>query len=220
MSVESAQLLRLLQLSDSALPIGAVAHSFGVETLAADGLLGVESLRGFLEDYLAEAGRMEAAFCRAAHRLAGGFALEMWIHLNRRLSARKPARESRAASLTLGRRFLELVWGLSERSVLAAALEGGAGHHSTAFGLAGGVLGFDEQATVLAWLQQSLTGLISASQRLMPLGQSQAARMQCDLKPALVRAAAATGEETPAFTPLVELASMRHPALGTRLFIS
>ena len=220
MTVESAQLLRLLQISDSALPIGAAAHSFGVETLAAERLVDVGSLPAFLEDYLAETGSMEAAFCRAAHSFASAFVPEKWLRLNGRLSARKPALESLAASLMLGRRFLELACRLGDQPVLAAALEGGAGHYSTAFGLVGGVLCFDEQVTVLAWLQQSLAGMISACQRLMPLGQSQAARIQWDLKPALVRAAAASGEETSCFMPLVELASMRHPALATRLFIS
>src|SRR5690349_19120494 len=96
--------LRLLQLADSALPIGATAHSFGLETLVAEGLLDAPQLESFLADYLAETGVLEASACHAAHRMATGasFSTEHWLDLNRRLGARKPARESRVAAATLG----------------------------------------------------------------------------------------------------------------------
>ena len=115
------RLLRLLHLADSALPIGGMAHAFGIETLAAEGSLDAERLPQFLEDYLAEAGAMDAAFCRAAHALAGpAFSEEKWLDLNRRRSALQPARESRSASAALGRRFLELASGLPQELNRAA----------------------------------------------------------------------------------------------------
>jgi urease accessory protein len=88
------------------------------------------------------------------------------------------------------------------------------------------VLSLGETATALAYLQQSLTGLVSACQRLMPLGQSQASQILWNLKPALVNVIAQSQssrydeQDLTCFTPLVELAGMRHPALATRLFIS
>jgi urease accessory protein len=100
---------------------------------------------------------------------------------------------------------------------------GGAAHHCTAFGYAGRALGIEEAVTVSVYLHQSVSALVSACQRLMPLGQQRAARLLWDLKAAIVNAARASEVEPHAagsFTPLVEVASMRHVALATRLFIS
>src|ERR1700687_192912 len=62
--------LRLLHLADSALPIGGLAHSFGVESLVSRELLGVGGLAEFLRGFLEEAGMVEAVFCREGFLLA------------------------------------------------------------------------------------------------------------------------------------------------------
>src|SRR6266403_964147 len=100
-------LLELLQLSDSALPVGAAAHSFGLETLVEDKMLRPENLEIFLRDYLAEAGVLEATFVRRAWRG------ENPSGLSSEFEARRPARESRDAALKMGRRFVELFKALS-----------------------------------------------------------------------------------------------------------
>ncbi len=213
--------LCLLQLADSALPIGTLAHSFGLESLAAESLLIVAGLEDFLSDYLAEAGRLEGAFCRSAARLSANFEMEAWRDLNARLSAWKPARESRAASLALGKRFLQLAWEVAPNPMLEAARATGSAHQATAFGLAAGALEIEEELVAAAYLHQVTSNLISACQRLMPLGQRQAASILWRLKPAILAAASSTDlENVCCFTPLVELASMRHPYLATRLFVS
>jgi urease accessory protein len=51
-------LLRLQQFADSALPIGGVAHSFGLESLVDCGLLDIDGIESFFVEYLEEAGAL------------------------------------------------------------------------------------------------------------------------------------------------------------------
>lgn len=231
--MQNLKLLQLLQLADSALPIGALAHSFGLESLIAEEGLEVTHLRTFLENYFAETGLLESFFCREAWNLAQNGATvadfpSQWRKLNQTLSAYKPARESRAASLTLGKHFLQLVNRLENQPLVRSALEANADlHHSTSFGLVAGILEVEPEVAVAAFLQQTATALISVCQRLLPYGQTGAMQLLWQLKPSLLAVAERSRNlagsdpaELFCFTPLVELGSMRHPRLQPRLFIS
>jgi len=223
--------LWLLHLADSALPIGAFAHSFGVETLVMAEMLQVADLDVFFQPWLEQAGVTEAVFCRAASRLATGesFRAKEWLELNDYLSALKPARESRKGSAVLGNNFLRAALAVCNRMPLQHANEesqraSAAVQHACAFGLVSGALRFDEDQAVRAYLHQSVAGLISACQRLMPLGQVRAQQILWDLKGHIIDAARSSAEFTihdvPCFLPLLDWGAMEHPELFTRLFIS
>jgi urease accessory protein len=218
-------LLTLLQLADSALPVGGGAHSYGLETLVAECGLTPANLAEFLHAHLEEGLALEAVFLRHAWRLgAAEFVETRWRELNRELSARRPAREPRLASLAVGRRFLALANSLEPRALFDTALQAEEIHHAIAFGLVCGVLGICEDWAALAYLQQTVTALVSACQRLMPLGQTAAARLIRNARPRLEHIAAAGARLGPddagAFSAALEVAGMRHPWLPVRLFIS
>jgi len=216
--MDGLALLRLLHLADSALPVGAMSHSFGLESMVAEQGLQVADLEAFFGDWLAGAGTLEAVYCVRAWTVADQ---DAWSALNAELTARKPARESREASLSLGRRFLRLARSLMRDAPLAMP---GPAHFSAAFGLVCGVLGIPATESAAAFLHQSLYGAVSACQRLLPLGQSRAAGLLWELKPRILLVAADAADRVPAEVwnpqPLFELASMRHPRLAMRLFIS
>lgn len=229
-----ADFLRLQQLADSALPIGGASHSFGLESATDAGLLDPENLESFLAGYLAEAGTLEAFYCIRSCRLPDpdevldDGVLDKWFGWNTELGARKLARESREASRAMGRRFLRLaaqvsasVW-LARAAERAERVESGV-HLAACFGLAAGVIGIDPEFAAAAYLQQSVTALVSGCQRLMPLGQTRAQEILWNLKPGIAHAAAqASSAIRPpgAFTTLLETLSARHPGLHTRLFMS
>jgi urease accessory protein len=221
-------LLGVLQLSDSGLPIGSLSHSFGLETLVSDGDIEEDaqrcslSLARYLDDSLSESMLVDAVFCREAHsRAARGASVD---ELNLRLGALRPARESREASLIMGRRFAALAAALHRGPALSALASLEELHHSVAFGYTLGVLGIGADLAVSAFLHQSVLHAISAAQRLLPLGQTQANLVAWGLKPAILetversRGISFSSVGSAAYLP--ELASMRHPGLPTRLFIS
>ena len=86
------------------------------------------------------------------------------------------------------------------------------------------MLGIDEKRAVLAYLHQSIACLVSACQRLLPLGQTEATRILWRLKPAIIETAARSAtceiDDACCFMPLLDWGGMEHPALSTRLFVS
>lgn len=210
--------LQLLHLADSALPIGSLTHSFGVESLVEEAGLSEPDLQQFFCEWLHGTGLIEAACCIRAHAAVSE---DGWHDLNLELSAWKPAQESREASLRLGRRFLSLAADLIPDSTLRVR---GAAHLATSFGLVGRVLGVGPELVTAAFLHQTLFGAVSACQRLLPFGQTRAMHLLWSLKPAMsqvVRTAmTARSSELWTLQPTLEIASMRHPHLRTRLFIS
>ena len=228
--------LQILQLADSALPVGSMAHSLGLEALVFDEDIepGVQScpasLELYLEDSLSESLLFDAVLCREAHtralRDAPGVLNDddTVFDLNQSASALRVARESRDASLTLGRRFAALAAALHPGPALSRLAGLPELHHSVAFGYTLGTLAIDPDLTVSAFLHQTVLNMISAAQRLLPLGQIQASRIAWDLKPAIVEAVnqsrSLSFSTVCSFAHLPDLASMRHSCLPTRLFIS
>jgi len=226
--LSSLAILQVLQFADSALPVGSISHSLGLEVLAFDEDIAnsVErcpaSLYSYIADSLTETLLLDAVFCRQAHsRASRGIAID---DLNEHMSALRLARESREASLSLGRRFVALAAALHPDPALSGLAIHQELHHSVAFGYVLGIFGVDPDLTVSAFIHQCVLNTISAAQRLLPLGQTQASRIAWDLKPAILETLEQSRSESVstvcAFAHLPELASMRHACLPTRLFIS
>ena len=180
------------------------------------------SLGWYLEDSLSESLLVDAVF--AAKRMRARSRSAPVLDLNQQISALRLARESREASLTLGRRFAALAAALHPSPALSGLANMEELHHSVAFGYMFGILAIDPDLTVSAFIHQSVLNIISAAQRLLPLGQIQANRIAWDLKPAILDAVEQTRNisfsTVCSFAHLPEMASMRHSCLPTRLFIS
>ena len=217
-------ILNLLQIADSAFPIGSAAHSFGLESVVAEQGLTPADLEQYIHDTLHTTGRQEAWACLMGWRLAGldeGVFSAEWQNLNATISALKTAHELRTASEKIGRRLLQLVGQLDPLLPFSQAWQTRQTHHAPTFGLICALWEIDSETAVAIFLQQLVKTQVSAAQRLLPIGQRQATAITWNLKPTVERIASETDEHLPnVFPGLPEMGALRHPHLSTRLFIS
>ncbi len=211
-------LLRLLQLFDSAFPMGNFAFSSGLETYAQNGLdrRGLtELLQGQLEGGF---GRLDAAACVLAFRADD---LEALTDLCDTLTAWKPVPGLRRTSLLLGKRLLTLARRLYPAEV---ALELSAPHQAVVAGALGRRLGLGEKPLLQAFVHSSLTAQLAAATRAMPLSPEQAQEILSALHPhvlaAVVRVRADPEANLFSATPALDLRAHQQASLYTRLFQS
>ena len=230
-SLPPAGFLTLLQLADSALPIGAFAFSTGLEMYTAKGLISdAATLQPWLEAVLHHAVRTGHLLPVAlAHRATAAGEWAELERLDQRLTAMKHARELREASVKMGQGLLRLarqVWpGAAVKRWHALRQQGSVlGHHAVVLGLLGSQLGLAERVIVEAAGYQWLSGTIAAALRLLPLGQSAGQQLLTALLPLLPAIAEAVGQQgwddLATATPALDIYAMQHEMLYSRLFQS
>ena len=226
-----SRLLSLLHFADSAFPTGGYAHSFGLESYCASGLITERAgLEAFLHSQLeGSAGPCDATAAVGALRAVTRDDLAACAELDATLEAMKAVREFREASRQMGRQTLRLGSALTGDGRLAGYLAEveaarAPGHHAVAFGMAGGVLGWDAEETAAALLYATAALLVGAALRLLRMGQIEGQRVLWGLGPLIERLAGEAARREPgdlwSFAPGAEIQGMRHATLETRLFRS
>lgn len=174
--------LRLLQISDSALPIGGFTHSWGLETAidrrqARDAATLESWCRIWLRhSYAPMEGVIAACCCRAA-------AANDWqtIHrANQILSASISPPSIRAASREMGEQLLNLAstWEWSGRRVSEFERHTPNGqnwrvwNHAVIFGMMGSNAGASTVETLKCFLHQGVVGVVNAGVRAIPVGHT------------------------------------------------
>jgi urease accessory protein len=172
--------LRLLQISDSALPIGGYTHSWGLEAAIARGLVhDPESLERWTGRWLRTAlgpleGVLVASSCRATRAGIRAGLLE----LNRCAEVSIMPPSIRRASREMGEQLLALgatwAWSATGLAPFMQALpdEPDGWHHSIAFGLLGALAGGVPEDVLTAYLHQAALGMIGAGVRAIPVGHT------------------------------------------------
>jgi urease accessory protein len=222
-----AQLIHILQITDSFFPVGAFAYSDGLETAASAGLVrDGRELEGWLHHYI------DAVFepCDGLALLQCARSVERgdWpaIHvIDEEVTALKPSAASRASSRSVGKRLLATYSGLVPRDAFMEKAE--MLPHANAAVMYGLVLthrGVNASDALLAFGYARLAGMISAALRLIPLGQLEGQKL---LDGALDRLCGAAGrvlrsETAPlgSFGPMLDIQQMNHRYVYSRLFRS
>lgn len=208
--------LRLFQLISPALPVGAFSYSEGLEVLVQHGQLADgAAVAAWLEDELARGAlTLEAASLP-------GLMVAQEVELRERnswLLALREAAEVRAQQRQMGASLLRLLADLGfDPPALDLAWP-------AAFALAGRALEIPAEALVEAYLYGWVANQLSAALRLVPLGPTEAQRLQLGLAPLIVARAAelALADPDQLWSGGVGsgLAQLHHVELYSRLFRS
>ena len=216
-------LLWLLQTNDSAYPSGAYAHSFGLEEMAASGMVqNAADLENFIHSQILPALlTFEIPFFARAHAAASAADCEELLSLDAELDAWRIPAEIRDASRRIGSQRLELLSSLDPTPLVAEIRAASPRcHHLVVTALELAALPPAQAARAFAF--QTIAGLTAASMKLIRIGQSACqqilrrslATLGADLDAALTRPPDGW------FNPLLEIASLRHARSHARLFIS
>ena len=238
--------LPLLQLGDSALPIGGYSHSWGLEAAIERGLVrDPATLECWVRSWLHHAigpceGVVVAAVCRAA---AEGDAAALG-QANELLDAGLTPATLRSASREMGEQLLALAeswpWAASSptsarsaskgENVSLLALRAAVGeqpspwHHAVVFATLAATAGATPGDALRVYLHQAALGVISAGVRAIPIGhthgQQVLARLHGDLEALAGKLEGRELETAGSFCPAYEVLCYAQTRLYTRLFRS
>jgi urease accessory protein len=145
------------------------------------------------------------------------------------LTALKLTRETRDASIKIGRAFLRTVsstFGWERITQYRCATSEGrcVGQYATAFGVAAADAGVSATDALQAFFLSTLSGLLGVAARIVPLGQLDAQRILAGSWPQIVDCAEIAVVldlgDLGATATFLDIASMRHEQLYSRLCMS
>ncbi|KQQ92174.1 urease accessory protein UreF [Arthrobacter sp. Leaf141] len=217
--------LALQQLTDSALPTGAFAHSLGFESYVDAGLVADEASFG------AWLGAFISQSLTYSDGLAIRFLYEGWnvAELDSLLSASLLPRQVREASAKMGGRLLEIggeIFPSAELALYRDLVGGGraVGHQPLAFAVVARSLDVPLAEALAAYLFATVTSLTQNAVRAIPLGQNAGQRLLREAADGVAAAVERVKHLTPddfgAVSPGLEIFQMRHERQRARMFMS
>jgi urease accessory protein len=226
--------LALLHLCDSAFPVGAFAHSDGLESATASGQIATaDDLRAWLEVCRDESiGRTEGPAVWQAWIAFHDADWDALLALDDELTALRPSSGVRRSSRAMGRRLLTTWQALhpDARIEQALAVARGRGRERgfgpalpIAFAGACACSGIARRRAVEAYAYTRLAATVSAAMRLMPIGQTGAHAILAralERVPEVVEAIARRDARVESFAPAADIAAMTQQYVHSRLFRS
>ncbi len=215
--------LRLLQIFDSQFPVGAFAHSGGLETYGQAGA-GLAALREIVTSQIELGwGRGDlAAACLAWRAVDANTSAPALHELSARVGAFKVIPPVRDTSVRLGGRTLNLVRRLYPE--LVSSIDVNPPHHAVVIGAVGRKLDLPLVELLLAYAHSLVAGSLAAATRCMRVSPVQAQTLLVELQPRLVRVvdrvAAAPDDMLFTCTPALDVRCHQQTFLHTRLFQS
>ena len=238
-------LLRLLQLSDPALPIGGYAHSAGLETYVQSGVV---HDRAGAEDFVRSMLRMgihytDAALAALAYKAAETGDTDEVKRLDQLCEAVKLPREVREASRKLGVRLMKVFGGQMEvplgqekaivgqekvgdqEKVIAGQVKVvGLRHYSVVFGYCAAMLGIGLREALTGYYYNAAAGMVTNCVKLIPIGQQDGQAILFGLQPLIMelveKSLVPERELIGMCSTGFDISSMQHEQLYSRLYMS
>lgn len=223
------QLFYLMQMAGGTFPSGGFSQSWGLETYVSQGLVTddrtfIEFTTTYLESTIT---RCEGPLMREAYELAKADDMDAIKELEELSVAVKATKESRESSLRMGKAFRRIMAEVVDDDFLTRLkkLSGMEGiTYPVVYGAVCGRLGLDVEEAMKAFVFSTVNALVQSAVKLIPLGNTQAQQVLTELYPVMETTADESLkvplDEISNFCPGLDIASINHEFLTTRLYMS
>ncbi|MBA9025569.1 urease accessory protein UreF [Peribacillus huizhouensis] len=218
-----------MQLSGGTFPTGSFNHSYGLETYIQNYRINTATeVESILQTILEANIRLDAVFVKEAYEATLQDDSARLAELQQLYTAAKPAKELFEASMKTGRSLLLGVKNLqagNETSFYENLLNNSLQYHyAIGYGVVAAKLSLPLRETVQTYLFSGMVSLVSVATRIMPLGQNESQlvlyRLGKQLENYPIIEEEFTIENVNSFFPGLEIASMEHETLYTRVCMS
>lgn len=224
--LDNLALLSLLQLTNSALPVGAYSYSEGIESLVEKVVIhDRQSLQIWLEEELRYGAiRLEALVMLRGYQSAKLNDLETLNYWNDWASATRETEELREQSWQMGRALSRLLQQLAPQLSAVFSRLGQNCNYAIAFAIAAVHWQISPDLAAIGYLHSWATNLVNAGVKLIPLGQTAGQQLLLNLHPYIISTTEQIlildDEQISSCAWGLSLASMAHEIQYSRLFRS